>query len=745
MRSRDHFIATVGVLTLAAFASGCGKLQTRTYVPPSPNPVAATARPSAHLPQYRIPLSEGSGLPEQPQFDPIQDLIEKAEAAFERGRESYLAGHLSTARDQFNAAINTILQSPVGAREDKRLLRAFDSLVDRIHRYEVEALRQGDGFAGRDFEPSPLDEIETLTFQDEVESDQQVVLESAGSLSSIPLVMNSRVSQFIKYFTEKRGRKTLEASSIRSGLYREMILRILDEENVPRELIFLSQAESAFRPRARSRAGALGLWQFMSYTGKEYGLDRNWWIDQRMNPEEATRAAAKYLRDLYTQFGDWYLAMAAYNCGPACVSRAIRRTGKSDFWELARRRALPRETRSYIPIIMSLAIIGKDPEKYGLAELDVEPAWTYDTVTVTEPTDLRLVAELVGTSLEEVRELNPSLLRNTTPKVPEYRLRIPLSTRDLFMQRIAMIPPEKRVYWRWHTVRHAETLSGIASKFGTSVDAIAEVNSLDLSQPLREAAALIIPMGTPRPGSGMLSGHVGDGRIHVVSRNQTLGLLAQRYGTSVNQLIAWNNLDGTMIRVGQKLIVGPEVAGRAGSGVHVVRRNESLSIIGQRYGASVNQLKAWNNLSSTIIHVGQRLRVGTATDVAPPSGSGVHVVRRNESLSIIGQRYGVSVNQLKAWNNLTGTVIRADQKLKVGKTVSAPSSRQPTQQIASTGSNTSSAGSTPKRRVHRVRRGDSLWGIATNYKTSVAVLRRNNRHLGRTLQIGDSVYIPASE
>ncbi len=659
MRAKSHFaLLKLAPMLALGVAFGCSSAPKRAYVPPAAPPPKPAPIVAATLPASRLPITpDFSGIPEQPRFDPIQDVIEKAESAFERGRKSYAAGHLETAKSEFNIAINTILQSPVSAREDRRIQTAFDSLVDRIHNYEMDALRAGDGFAEPGFMPAPIDELQSLTFQDDDQGSQVLNGNPKTPLrSTMPLVINSQVSGYINYFTNGKGRYTLQAAMQRSGRFRDMIFRVFDEEKVPRELIFLAQAESGFQPRARSIKAAMGMWQFIAGTGKLYGLERTWWEDERLNPEEATRAAARHLGDLYDSLGDWYLAMAAYNCGEFCVSRAVERTGYADFWELSRRNALPKETRNYVPLIIALTIVGSNPEKYGVNDITFEPTWAFDVVTINEPVDLRLVAEIVGSNVEEIRELNPSLLRNTTPKVPEFRLRLPLATRDIFLKRVAMIPPEKRVFWRWHTVRHGETLSGIAKKYKTSVQSIAQMNSIDADVPLREADDLVIPVGNTRPE--------------------------------------------------QEPVVARSGANKGNNGIHVVRRNESLSLIARRYGISTQQLKDLNNMADTVIRVGQRLVVREVDAGVEREASGT----------------------LAASTNSTAEV--------------PDSPAESTRRIASTASNASVE--TTGRLVHRVQKGESLWQIASSYNTTVEVLRKNNRHLKKSLRIGDPVYIPSA-
>ena len=566
-------------------------------------PVAAIPPPPREAPSLaqNLPLSHTVISPvikglAQVRLDPVVWVISKAEDAFHRGEREYTAGHMEAAKDQFNIAIQGLLQAPKPVVADKRLLQKLDYLIARIHAYELEALKQGDGFTEQFYEPAPLDEMATITIPENISAAelQKIAQEDlANTVSDLPLVVNRRVAALIKFFCcTRRGRTTLEGGLRRSGRFRDMILQILKEEGVPQDLIYLAQAESSFRATARSRAAAVGLWQFIRSTGKLYGLERTWWVDDRLDPEKATRAAAKHLKDLYDEFGDWYLALAAYNTGAARVQRGIRRTGSRDFWKLADRRTLFRETRTYVPIIVALTIINKNPEKYGLGDILPEPPMAYDTVTVEHPVDLRLVSEIAGSSLKTIRELNPSLLRMTTPNIPEFDLRIPLATKNLFARRIAMVPPDKRVWWRWHTVHYGETLSGIAKKFKTSVQAIAEVNNLDADERLQEAAELVIPVTRQQPPGG----------THRIRPRETLSGLARRYNVSVSQLMMWNQLDSTVIRAGSMLHVGPPTAPPPGSGTYRVRRGDSLSRIANRYRVSVNQLMAWNQLSSALIH-----------------------------------------------------------------------------------------------------------------------------------------------
>src|SRR5262249_36034748 len=283
-----------------------------------------------------------------------------------------------------------------------------------------------------------------------------------------------------------------------SGRYREMIQRIFKEEGIPQDLIYLAQAESGFKPQALSRARARGMWQFMASRGVGYGLRRNFWVDDRQDPEKATRAAARHLKDLYNQFGDWYLAMAAYNSGPGNVQQAVRRTGYADFWELYKRNVLPGETKNYVPIILAMTIMSKNPAQYGLDSVQPDPPLQYDVVMVDYPVDLRLVAECVDAPVEQLIDLNPSLLKRTAPKDQELNLHVRVGKKDKYEPAIAAIPAEKRMVWRYYKVQPGDSLAGIARKYRTTERAISQANALEGTELLSDAK-LVIPVS----GSGI--------------------------------------------------------------------------------------------------------------------------------------------------------------------------------------------------------------------------------------------------
>ena len=344
-------------------------------------------------------------------------------------RESDISGPgTGCSQEEFDRAFELLLMSKFDVHSDDRLEQECDRSLEGIHSVEVAAAHEADAQEQKS-EPAPIDEANEVTFR----STPNVKAKAEAEIKSTALRLaadddrpSCRLHQLLLF---TRGHATIANALVRSGRYDDMIRRILKEEGVPQDLIYLAQAESGFHPLALSRAGARGMWQFMGSRAKGYGLERNFWMDERQDPEKSTRAAARHLKDLYNQFGDWYLAMAAYNSGPGTVQSAVRRTGYADFWELYRRNVLPKETRNYVPIIVAVTIMAKNPEQYGLDTIVREKPLDYDTVKIDYSVDLRLVADCVDASVSDLQDLNPSLLRYVTPKDKDFEFRLPQGRR----------------------------------------------------------------------------------------------------------------------------------------------------------------------------------------------------------------------------------------------------------------------------------------------------------------------------
>jgi membrane-bound lytic murein transglycosylase D len=455
--------------------------------PATTDPPALTVAAVAHAREIPNFLLTPPVVPPRPQLD---QRIRRADEAFEAGRRLYQEGDVDAARVQFDRAIEMLLASPESAPDRLMMEKKLEVLVDRIHRYDVEGMGAGEGEEAFNYDKSPLKEILELTFPIDPSLKNKVLAQVAATVSQLPLEWNDEVLRYINFFSSDRGKRTLISGLQRSGRYRDMILRVLSEEGVPQELIFLAQAESGFLPRALSHKAAAGMWQFVAWRGNEYGLTQTPYADERLDPEKATRAAARHLRDLFHQLGDWYLAMAAYNCGPGCVSRAVERTGFADFWELRRRNALPRETTNYVPLIVAMTLMVKNPGDYGIEGVSFDPPLQYDAVEMTSATSLPLAADLLDVPVTSLRELNPALLRDVAPA--GYALRVPKGNALLLRSALEPIPVQKRASGRTHRVQGGETLASIAKRYRTTTANLLPISG-NSGEALQSGDLLLVP------------------------------------------------------------------------------------------------------------------------------------------------------------------------------------------------------------------------------------------------------------
>ena len=443
--------------------------------------------------------------PQLPPFTKATGLAKRAEQRFQRGRRYYQAKDIPNARQQFDEAIDLMLQASDNSPNDRvEFQHRFEQMVDSIHRMDLAGLGAGENVDEARFEKAPLEDILQMTFPVDPKLKDRVREQVQATVSQLPLMVNDAVAGYIHFF-EGRGHRTLIAGLERAGRYRPMIQRIFDEEGVPQELIHLAQAESGFMPRAVSRKRATGMWQFMSFRGQEYGLTQTPMLDYRLDPEKATRAAAKHLRDLYTHFGDWYLAIAAYNCGPVAVDRAVERTGYADFWELRSRGVIPVETTNYVPIILAMTIMEKNAAEYGVESIAADPPLEYDTVELGAPTALALVADLTDAPAMELQSLNPAVLKNVAPA--SYSLRVPRGTGAALQASLEMIPPDRRASWRMHKVAEGETLAAIGKRYGAPVSEIASVNKMAASGNPVVGDLLVIPAVYRQPAASAAVAH----------------------------------------------------------------------------------------------------------------------------------------------------------------------------------------------------------------------------------------------
>ena len=581
---------------------------------PPPGPHVSASHPKVE-PQKSAsaPVTQQDAKP-----DPVQELITKAEAEYKAGLDLSLAGQTEQAKGHFDRAFNLLLGSPAGMRSDPRYQKEFDRITEGVSTLEAASQPPPDSAAEKPeeqkSEPAPIDEANEVTnYPVDPNLKAKAAAEIKATHSDLPLMMTDQVAGYINYFST-RGRGTLERGLTRSGRYREMIERTFKEEGVPQDLIYLAQAESGFHPYAVSRAGARGIWQFMGSRARAYDLHRDAWTDERQDPEKSTRAAARHLKDLYNQFGDWYLAMAAYNSGPGTVQSAVKRTGYADFWELYRRNVLPRETRNYVPIIVAVTIMAKNPSQYGLDDVVPDHEMGYDTVKINYSVDLRLVAECVNATSEELQDLNPSLLRMTTPK-GRFDLHLPARTGEKYQAAIASIPPDMRVWWRYHTVAAGETLMSLSRTYHTPLKTIADANQLTISDGIEAGAKLVIPVAPKHGGDAQT--YAKRLTVYRVRKTDTVQTVSDNLGIPAVTIRRWNRLKGESL-AGKRVLyvhlpVSPAVAStervalakphrsshlaeaKASAPVrHTVKRGETLYSIATNYNTSVAAIKQTN-------------------------------------------------------------------------------------------------------------------------------------------------------
>jgi membrane-bound lytic murein transglycosylase D len=616
--------------TLQAPKAAAPPIQTPTQSKPKTTAKATTpasVKPAAP----KIEANKGEAKPQvkpaEPKPDPVAEVINRAEKEYLAGQAEYNAGHKETAKQYFDKAFDLLLGSPAEVRNDTRFESEYARVLQGSNKLELRDLQQTTDNAGEQkSEPAPIDEANEVTnYPVDPNLKAKATAEIKATPSDLPLMMTDQVAGYINYFST-RGRGTLEHGLERSGRYREMIESILKEEGVPQDLIYLAQAESGFHPYAVSRVGARGIWQFMGSRARGYDLHRNVWMDERQDPEKSTRAAARHLKDLYRQFGDWYLAMAAYNSGPGTIQGAVKRTGYADFWELYRRNVLPRETRNYVPIIIAETIMAKNPAQYGLDSIAPDPPVAYDTVKINYQVDLHLVAECVDAAPAELADLNPSLYRMITPK-GHFDLHLPVLTADKYQSAIASIPPDMRVWWRYQQVEQGETLMSLARSYHTTARAIAEANQLELSDGIEAGAKLVIPI-PPGRHSAEAQTYARRLTIYHVKRNDTVETVSDNLGIPPATLRRWNHLKGDSLRGRRVLYVhlplspaaAPEkqVASKSKHTSqlkevqstttirHTVKPGETLYSIATNYNTSVERIKQ-NNAHTAVLRPGMVL------------------------------------------------------------------------------------------------------------------------------------------
>jgi membrane-bound lytic murein transglycosylase D len=448
----------------------------------------------------------------------VSQVIARAEDHFRKGKLNLEDNKREQAREEFDKAVDTILESGLDVRASQRLQTFYLELVERIYREEVptshsvpvqanrtELVAQNIpkpqtppqiGFREQRFEPSPLDELSKLVLEpgeQNVSDGDLMTLEQAKSNVNFAFSSNPLIQQYINYY-QGRGRATMESGLRRSGLYMKMARQIFVQEGVPVDITWLGQVESAWRPKAMSWAAASGLWQFIPSTGREYGLRQTAWVDERNSFEQATRASAKYLKSLANRYnGNWELAMAAYNTGAGNIDRAISRAGTANFWQIYP--YIAQETRNYVPNILATILIAKNPEKYGFKGIKPDTPLSYDVVKVPNATSLQLIADATDTSMDHVRSLNPHLKRDITPRGEAYNVNVPAGRSKQLVALLNRIPGDRRETARVISVVPGEDWQSIANRTGISASQLQAMNS---GVDLKSVTKLVVPTSNVR-------------------------------------------------------------------------------------------------------------------------------------------------------------------------------------------------------------------------------------------------------
>jgi membrane-bound lytic murein transglycosylase D len=628
-------------LTLAVVFSavGCdeGARMSRTTRARVPSDSASTA---TEYPLPVLPRTWSAGSLVAPAKSGPTVLAEAAENVFLSGQRMAKAGQAVAARRDYDRAAGWIASSGYNTPSEPLLHELYGRIVAAREALELAGEPTGNGAEqaqAAELPPAAIDEMPDVANPVNAGEKKRAERDVASLKHDLPLTAADPVVSYLNFFETPRGRAIVARGLRRAGRYREMIARVLREEGVPQDLIYVAQAESAFEPLALSRARALGMWQFIAGSGTKYGLDHTWWVDERRDPEKSTRAAARYLRDLYGMFGDWYLALAAYNTGEGNVMKAVERTGYADFWELYRRNALLKQTRNYVPIILALAIIAKDPAKHGITFEEDDPL-AYDVVKPGHQLDLRLAADAIDENVDLLKALNPELLKTVTPADPDFELRLPQGTAQQFHDEMSEVPPEKWTVWRLHNVERGDSLPALAHKFGVTVAAIAQANELDPSVPLEAGSKLVIPANHPAAtGLGQLV-------RYRVRRGDTLARLARQFDVTPAEIEHWNNPQAAHLATGMTLKIYPggqprtapspsaqktlktkelksstaAAAAAAAQGesqtrgtiTHAVKPGETLWSIAHAYQTTVEAIRAANPfLSGNALHAGDRLTI----------------------------------------------------------------------------------------------------------------------------------------
>ncbi|EQB63562.1 MAG: Lytic transglycosylase catalytic [candidate division Zixibacteria bacterium RBG-1] len=640
----------IGSIILAGFfilgLTGCSKPMVRptTYKPPT---TAKTEKDSSKATEaVQDELDSSVVLEKEPpsvlEEDSVWLQLKQAQGYYAQGVICNRNREWKKAQENFEKGLEILSNLDIDPEEDEEYAKEFDRLMDEIeddYKETLESLGELSDESSISAFVQRFEDLKSYKKENAQEPTPEELLNAektsgAESTYEIPIEYNQRVAKAM-YYLQTVGRKPFEKYLKRSGKYMDLMREIIKSKNLPENIVYLPFIESGFSAKAYSWAHAVGFWQFIAGTGRNYGLDRNWWMDERRDFVKSTHAACNYLAFLYDTFKDWNLALAAYNAGEGGIGRAVVRQNKKDFWGLK----LKKQTYNYVPLFMASVVIAKNPEKYGFY-VTPEPPLVYDEVVIDKCLDLKSIAKVLDTDLETLRELNPELLRDITPPhVYNYNLRIPKNSSEVFWSYYNQLPVQKKTYWVTHKVQRGETLSRIAYKYGVSRSTLAKTNNLTTKAKLRRGQPIKIPVvvsqkyaasevvkknSSPKIASTVKPQAMAQQKLirYRVKSGDSLFELAQRFNTTPSQIRKLNGMDkreyliqGSIIKMPLKTSLAQNDDNFIDKATHkvliyIVKSGDTLWEIAQAFKTSLQSIKNWNNLMNPRkLKPGQRLKI----------------------------------------------------------------------------------------------------------------------------------------